>query len=63
VQGQPADSHAAAGAARKTETARDRPGRLCAALLRAPQAPAEVVRQSPPCFAYVDFLACRLYNS
>ena len=39
--------------------ARDWFGRICVVLFRVSQVFAEAVRQYPPCFAYVDFLAQR----
>jgi len=54
VQGQPANSHAVAGAIGKTKMARDRPGRIRAAPLCAPQVSAEAVRQSPPRLPHAD---------
>ena len=41
----------------KIEMARDWFGRICVVLFCVSYVFAEAVRKSPPCFAYVDFLA------
>ena len=45
------------GVIRKVKMARDWVGRICVVLFFVSSVFAEAVRQSPPCFAYVDFLA------
>ena len=47
------------GVVRKIEMARDWFGHICVVLFCVSYVFAEAVRQSPPCFAYVDFLAQR----